>query len=384
MNNSTWPFDFLQETHQLDRVNPNELIVFLASPFRPEEKYGKIYSFCKQVCEQIGNRRQVKVVCQRGDHPFIPDIIHNDIWNYIEKSDAIIIDISAKNMNVWMELGVAAALRKKNNVILIKDQKSKTKIPFDISPARILLYQEDILFEDSIFLNKLLLALEFALTPAPFIPETASIEKAPVKGNPLNLLFTDIASCNRLIGPSNSHRQITPDGLEFGSFYIFQYSWLSLGTKIYANVHVKAEMKFTSINPDISTGRNTQEPWMGISLRSQLFYSNCGHLFYIRIKDGKLGATKPKSEYPSTTELFADEFISLQKSPIDLHKLVEFDLTFTDKELSANVNGYQFNPLDIKAEHNYTSGLIRFQTNCARACAKSAPCRTVIPGYAAQ
>lgn len=61
--------------------------------------------------------------------------IHQDMFQLILKADVVICDITVNNPNVFYELGVRHALRKKHTV-LIKGKESADATPFDISGAR--------------------------------------------------------------------------------------------------------------------------------------------------------------------------------------------------------------------------------------------------------
>jgi hypothetical protein len=179
MSTSVWPKDYLKEPHDIHRERSDHLIVFLISPFKPKENYDNLFEFCKSVCDEVGRSIGATVECKRADPPSTPNVIHQDIWNYIQKNDAIIADVSDQNGNVMFELGVAASCRDKNNVILIKDSESEDDFLFDISPARHLSYRRS-LFGGLTFRNKLTEALLFALAPAPYVPQGMTAVKLPM------------------------------------------------------------------------------------------------------------------------------------------------------------------------------------------------------------
>ncbi|MBI2917031.1 MAG: hypothetical protein HYY01_03470 [Chloroflexi bacterium] len=89
----------------------------------------------------------VKPVCSafqlepmRADEAVGPGIILADIVKQINDSRVIIADVSPANPNVYYELGYAHALNKPT--ILIAEHE--TKLPFDVSPFRVLLYENTI------------------------------------------------------------------------------------------------------------------------------------------------------------------------------------------------------------------------------------------------
>lgn len=355
MSTSIWPSDYLKELQDIYRTDANQLVVFLVSPFNPKERYDALLQFCQFACTEIAKIRGIQIACQRGDTPSTPNVIHQDIWNYIQRSDAIIIDISEQNSNVMIELGVAMAIRDKDNVIIIQDAESEEKFLFDISPARYLKYHRNI-SGDFIFLNNLIKALEFSLAPAPYVPQS----KSPVE-LPLNLKLTDPSSNECLLSPANSHRRILSEGIEFGSFYFFQYSWLTLGMNKYSNIRVMAEMRFTELIPDAKSN----EGWMGIMLRSQHFYANYGHLIYV-VANGTVIYTRPLDENGKYEDV---ELGKIQD--FNLSNWVNFDLRFNESKFSVSINNLKFEIPVSDMPFRYNAGLVRFQTYKARACIKT-------------
>lgn len=354
MSTSVWPSDYLKELNDIERENANQLIVFLASPFNPKDRYDDLLNYCQQICDSIGKNRAIDIKCHRGDTPSSPNIIHQDIWDYIQRSDAIIIDISEKNYNVMIELGVAMAIRDKNKIILLQDADSEESPIFDISPARYLKYHRS-LTGDLVFSNRLKKALEFSLAPAPFITKN---EHSLDQSSDLKLSLP--TNSEQFIGPANSHRRISNEGLEFGSFYFFQYSWLTLGLYKFRNVRIQAEIKFTEVKPYPSS---IGGQWIGISLRNQHFYSDYGHLVYLS-SDGCVRYTKPIDEYHKD----GDDPLIGKITNFSLNEWVNFDLQFDENVFSISVNDIKQNIPTIDMPFLYNTGFIRFQTYQARAC----------------
>lgn len=69
---------------------------------------------------------------------FAPGSIHEDMFQLILEADTVICDVSLHNANVWYELGIRHAMRKKNT-ILIKAQPSDDT-PFDVLTYRYVEY----------------------------------------------------------------------------------------------------------------------------------------------------------------------------------------------------------------------------------------------------
>src|SRR5262249_7753016 len=65
--------------------------------------------------------------------------IREDMFALILEADLVICDITVHNANVFYELGIRHALRKKHTV-LIRGEGSADKTPFDVSTDRYLAY----------------------------------------------------------------------------------------------------------------------------------------------------------------------------------------------------------------------------------------------------
>ena len=68
--------------------------------------------------------------------------IRADMFELILEADVVICDITIHNANVWYELGIRHALRKKST-IMINGEPSADDTPFDISTDRYLAYKTD-------------------------------------------------------------------------------------------------------------------------------------------------------------------------------------------------------------------------------------------------
>ena len=106
---------------------------FVLMPF--EEKYREIYTeVYKVVCAKNS------MDCWRVDEVNKPGSITRDILNGIIKSDIIIADLTARNPNVFYELGIAHATGNKTIMTCQKDEV----LPFDISAYRVIFYEHTI------------------------------------------------------------------------------------------------------------------------------------------------------------------------------------------------------------------------------------------------
>jgi len=107
--------------------------VFVAMQF--SAPFNEIYSeVISKVCSDLG------LEAWRADDIYGPGVIIEDITRQLIESQAIIVEITPVNANVYYELGYAHAMGKPT--ILVADKN--TKLPFDVSPFRVLFYENSI------------------------------------------------------------------------------------------------------------------------------------------------------------------------------------------------------------------------------------------------
>jgi hypothetical protein len=107
--------------------------VFVVMQFTPP--YNELYSdVIVPVCNDLG------LVTVRSDETYGPGLIITDIAREIIEAKVIIADITPANPNVYYEVGYAHALNKPT--ILIAEKP--TQLPFDVSPFRVLFYENTI------------------------------------------------------------------------------------------------------------------------------------------------------------------------------------------------------------------------------------------------
>lgn len=106
---------------------------FVIMQFTPP--YNELYNdVIVPVCDELG------FVAVRADETYGPGIIIADIARKIIEAKVIIADITPANTNVYYEVGYAHALNKPT--ILIAEKP--TQLPFDVSPYRVLFYENTI------------------------------------------------------------------------------------------------------------------------------------------------------------------------------------------------------------------------------------------------
>ena len=97
--------------------------------------YNELYSdVIIPVCDDLG------LIAVRADETYGPGLIIADIAREIIEAKVIIADITPANPNVYYEVGYAHALNKPT--ILITEKP--TQLPFDVSPFRVLFYENTI------------------------------------------------------------------------------------------------------------------------------------------------------------------------------------------------------------------------------------------------
>jgi hypothetical protein len=122
--------DIVFDGFQVVRERPGAFVVMqFSSPFN--ELYTDVI---EPICEQLGLK------AHRADHTYGPGLILADFERQIIEAKVVVAEITPANPNVYFEVGYAHAMRKPT--ILIADMT--TKLPFDVSPFRTLMYENSI------------------------------------------------------------------------------------------------------------------------------------------------------------------------------------------------------------------------------------------------
>ena len=125
------------------KIEQYKPIVFMAMPF--SDPYNDLYSHVfEPVCEKCD------LVAYRSDKTYETGIIIAEIVQKMFRSHIIVAEITPNpaNPNVYYEVGFAHALGKP--VILVADRNCPHKLPFDISPFKVLFYDNKIAGKESI------------------------------------------------------------------------------------------------------------------------------------------------------------------------------------------------------------------------------------------
>jgi hypothetical protein len=251
-------------------------------------------------------------MCEIRQHRKRGGVIHPEIWQYLKRTDVIVADVSGQNGNVLLELGVAAAWRRKEQVIILREESADEKHLFDINPARHIEYTRTS-SGFALLRKKLAGVMLEAVAASPFADVPTETPELPLTAR----LDNGKDSASLWVLPV-SHRRMLADCLEFGSLYHFGRSWLALGGSKPAKVRVRAELRFTE-------RRETSDRcWMGISLRAQLFYANLGHLVLLR-SDGTVIRTARDEDPTSHHDVLLGRI-----DPYNPEDFVRFDVALDD------------------------------------------------------
>lgn len=90
------------------------------------------------ICNVVEKEMDIQVI--RSDDIYNNQMIINDIKNSIDASRVVIADVTPQNPNVYYEVGYAHASGK--TTILLAEKG--TKLPFDVSPYRVIFYENTI------------------------------------------------------------------------------------------------------------------------------------------------------------------------------------------------------------------------------------------------
>ena len=189
---TVWPNDAAVDAQELERGSPHQLICFLS--FDPPEIFDHVHEAVKTACNLCGQSAGIQIECRRADTLHEAKAIHDDIWRHIATADLLVIDVTGLNPNVMIEFGVAAALRRPQQVILIKDKADSSHLPFNAFAQRYLSYTRMIL-GDQAFIEGLEKSMIQGPQPMTLMPECLQNRRASSShtGFPL-LMKASIAS----------------------------------------------------------------------------------------------------------------------------------------------------------------------------------------------
>jgi len=319
MSTSIWPYDsFAEPRPPLETASLGQVTCFVVSPVLPSRRWDDLFDLIRTVLDQVGAHLHLGVRCLRADHISSPGVIHPEIWKELRTASIIICDVTGQNGNVMFELGVAAAARKKEHIIILRDINDDKPFLFDISPARHLQYESSFSGFKKLS-EELWRAATMVLATVPFSP----LERKP-PSLPFFAPLTDLRDSPELYTEEITHRRILSDCLEFGAPLNFRYSWMSVSDWRLSRVRAKTDMKLTLVGP-------WQDPYMGVMVRAQGHYSGLGYLTIVRT-NANVTLSVPQNELGETEERLLGTINSF-----DRDQFVSFDLSMDDFHLKISV-----------------------------------------------
>jgi hypothetical protein len=340
MSMSVWPHDtFLTPKRPIGK-DLGVITCFVASPFEPRKRWDDLFQLVSSVAQQIGRQNGVEIKCQRSDNIASAGIIHPEIWQALRSADFVVCDVTGRNGNVVLELGIAAAWRRKEHVIILRESTDSQPHLFDINPARHLEYEVS-------FSGMQKLASELGKV---IVDVLASLPFEDLEPAPMTLPFraglTDGRDAPELHTEDITHRRLLSDCLEFGSPLVYRYSWMSLGGSSLKSVRVKAEMRLTFTN--------YANPFMGIMIRGQSYFANFGHLVFVR-QDGTIYLNVREDDAGNNH----DEPLG-KINGFDIRSFVRFEVAVDDEKLTACVNSVQATKRLADLPYVFSAGRVVF------------------------
>ncbi len=344
MTNSVWPQDaFLEPDVPIHDRTIDVVTCFVALPSKPKEKWNEVYALIHDAATNVAEQYKLPLKCIRAVDIVSSGMIHPEIWRLIRTADIIICDVTGHNGNVILELGVAAAWRRRENVIILRDEEDDKDHLFDIIPARHLHYRLSYHGIQKLA-DDLTSVIIDALATYPF--QEPNIPSVIL---PFEAKLTDGKDNPALYTEDITFRRMREDCLEFGSPLNYRHSWMSLGNLKARNVHVKATLKMT-----LSASNPNLLPFMGIMVRGSSYFSNFGHLVLIR-PTGKIALTVRNSE----TGEGQDHLLGTVPQ-YDIHAPTDFVILINDDIIKISINGQSAERRIGDLGHVFTRGRILF------------------------
>jgi len=349
LSHSIWPYDTGQAPDTSPPRQFNKFRCFVLCPFARAEN---ILFFVRQAARELEMLIGHHIEVYDADDIGGPRAIHPDIWVHIRQADIVVADVTGYNPNVVYELGVAAAWRPIDTVIIIRDESDEQRFAFDLQPARQRVYDSRIQGWMEKLKDWLVQDMWLCLAKVPFRDEPTQPLSLPFKFS-----FEDGQDTSALWSPGPGHRRIIQGALEFGSPFYFPYSWLSPVGIRPANVRVQAEMRFT----------NWDRPcWIGVAVRSQGYLANYEHLAWLG-NDGIVHRTGPDVEAKGKDEHTLGQLSTFDPSR---EQFVPFDIRMDDKAWSIRIGDVHQEISHTDLPHVFGCGRILFQSACCRAAIK--------------
>ena len=349
LSHSIWPYDTGRAPDTSPPRQFNKFRCFVLCPFARAEI---VLFMVRQAAEQLeGSLNHQIEVYYAGDIGG-PRAIHPDIWVHIRQADILVADVTGYNPNVVYELGVAAAWRPIDTVIIIRDESDEQEFAFDFQPARQRVYDSRTRGWMNQLRQWLLEDMIQCLARVPFRDEPTQPLSLPFEWS-----FENGQDTSALWSPGPGHRRIIEGALEFGSPFYFPYSWLSPVGIRPANVRVQAMMRFADWNGP---------RWIGVAVRSQGYLANHEHLAWLG-SDGIIWRTGPGMEAKGKDEHKLGQLSTFDPST---EQFVPFAIRMDDKVWSIGIGDVHQEIPQTDLPYVFSSGRILLQSAYCRAAVK--------------
>lgn len=343
-----WPFDIKKRSsiNDFDSMRPFKCLLLM--PF--EKRFNQVAELIEQAVRQrvssilLPYSKQLPEI-ERLDWITSSGVIQQEIWQKISDADLVFCDITGYNPNVMFEAGVCSAWKNITQVVFIKDHFFKQQSAFDIAPIRYTEYESTTEgLKD--FYKKI-----FKLTENVVIAFPDQQGNSPKIELPFQIDFKDNRDDLRIYTPPFAHRRVINKSLEFGSLFSFPFSWASIGKDQFLNFQLEFSARF--VNP------LEEDSWIGIGLRSQNYYANYAHIFYLR-KDGSIVITEPNEEPPK----FYEDIVLREPTKINTDVFYNFQISFDESKLDVQIDDFHPKPFDVKKlKKDLGPGLLRIQAS---------------------
>lgn len=356
LSHSIWPYDTDQAPDTSPSRRFNQFQCFVLCPFARAES---TMFMVRQAAEKLEGFLNHDIVVYYAGDIGGPRAIHPDIWTHIKQAHIVVADVTGYNPNVVYELGVAAAWRPIDTVIIIRDESDEQGFAFDLHPARQRVY--DSRTQDWMKQLKAWLVEDMGLCLArvPFRDEPTQRLALPFEFS-----FENGQDTSALWSPGPGHRRIIEGTLEFGSPFYFPYSWLSPVGIRPANVRTQAEMRFTY---------RVEPCWIGIAVRSQGYLANHEHLAWLG-SDGIVYRTGPGMEAKDKDEHSLGKLSTFDPSA---EQFLPFDIRMDDKAWFIRIGDVHQEIPHTGLPHVFSSGRVLLQAYRCRAAVKKVQIETV-------
>ncbi len=291
-----WPLDAKRRLTPNSGDNIGTFRCLMLMPF--ESRFNQVAELIKASVEKIvkelaKNYGMPALNIERLDWVDSSGAIQQQIWERIFEADLIFCDITGFNPNVMFELGVCAAWKDMNKIVMIKDHYYKQGSAFDIAPIR---YTEYSLTTEGVerFKEKI-----ENITFMAYISYPDRQGSIPSISDNINLDFTDNRDSDYIYTPPLAHRRVKDGTLEIGSVISYAHSWATIGGPNHGYFDLRFSAKFIDpLRPEIyeKPEWKPEESFIAVGVRSHHFYAGFGHIVCLG-KNGSIWLSQPAEDF---------------------------------------------------------------------------------------